>query len=116
MDEKKFIENIQKYPLKTGMVLLSLPFEPMIFPFIIFILKGMLNLKKDTILVLLVSHFFVLLMKIKYNRKRPYQKLPKHIKNKYIFQPKDRSLPSGHSYTSYVLAWLISKKLTGSIF
>ena len=44
--EENFIEMIQKYPLKLYMVFLSLPFEPIIFPFIVFFIDWKMKIKR----------------------------------------------------------------------
>lgn len=111
MIEHNIIENMQKYPFKNLMIFISLPFEPILFPFIILITKKYLNLNKNNIIVLLLSHFIVFLLKRKTNRVRPYNKYPNRIKNKFIYNLNDNSMPSGHAFTSYLLCWLISIKL-----
>jgi undecaprenyl-diphosphatase len=109
--EENFIEIIQKYPLKLYMVFLSLPFEPIIFPFIVFFIDWKMKIKRKSIFIMLFVHLIIMLIKKKSNRLRPYQKFPEKIKNKYIFEPKDKSFPSGHSFVAYITAWLISKRV-----
>ena len=110
MLEHKIIENMQKYPLKNLMTIISLPFEPILFHFIILLTKKYLNLNKNNLIILLLSHFIIYLLKKKTNRTRPYNKYPEEIKNKFIYDLNDKSMPSGHAFTSYLLCWLIYKK------
>ena len=65
MLEHKIIENMQKYPLKNLMIIISLPFEPLLFPFIILLTKKYLNLNKNNLIILLLSHFIIYLLKKK---------------------------------------------------
>lgn len=111
MIEEKIISNMQKYPLRKLMISISLPFEPLLFPFIILVCRKHLNLKRNNVIILILSHLVIHLLKRKTKRIRPYIKYPKKIKNKFLYDMKDDSMPSGHTYTSFILSWLLMKKL-----
>lgn len=113
IDELFIIEIIQRFNIKTLMILLSEPFNTSTFIILLLFFYKYKILDEIDIIKLLIGSFIILNIKLITKRKRPYQKSNRarnysskchsSIFNKYSFM-------SGHTFSSTLLSLILIKK------
>ena len=119
--ELSFNKKIQKsLNLKNTSLVFSKPFNTISFIVLILILFYYKCLNTKEIIIILLSSIFIVYLKIKFKRVRPYlfsNNILNHTNKKHNVSKFDEySFPSGHSFHSLLLFYFYIKDLNPKLF
>ena len=106
INELFIINNIQQIKLSDIMILISLPFNSIIYILIIFLLYYYNKINYNNLVLLIFGQILIYLIKNIVKKKRPFI-IDKSIKNLETMYIDEYSFPSCHTFNAFLLFYIL---------